>query len=225
MSLQNIFLFTTFSLLFLSPIYSQILGLDISKYDTVDFDAVVSSGVQFVIIRVGSGRDMPDPKFESHYKNAKSHNLNVGAYYFSYELSAVDAAQAAKKVIKNLEGKKFEYPIYYDIEWEEIFNLGKKKVSEIAASFCDVLEKANFYCGIYSSLSFFNEYFTEEVKERYDMWIAAWGTSKPEGAMLWQFTNRGQSMVQGITDDEDVDLNYDYVNYPEIIINKHFNGY
>jgi len=225
MSLQNIFLFTTFSLLFLSPIYSQILGLDISKYDTVDFDAVVSSGVQFVIIRVGSGRDMPDPKFESHYKNAKSHNLNVGAYYFSYELSAVDAAQAAKKVIKNLEGKKFEYPIYYDIEWEEIFNLGKKKVSEIAASFCDVLEKANFYCGIYSSLSFFNEYFTEEVKERYDMWIAAWGTSKPEGAMLWQFTNRGQSMVQGITDDEDVDLNYDYVNYPEIIINKNFNKY
>ena len=31
---------------------------------------------------------------------------------------------------------------------------------------------------------------------------------------MWQFTNRGQSMVSGITDDEDVDLNYDYVNYP-----------
>ena len=64
------------------------------------------------------------------------------------------------------------------------------------------------------SLSFFNEYFTEEVKERYELWITAWDTSKPKGAKMWQFTNRGQSKVSGNTDDEDVDLNYDYVNYP-----------
>ena len=97
---------------------------------------------------------MPDEKYESHYKHAKKAGLNVGAYYFGYELNAGDAATAAKKVIKHLKGKKFEYPIYYDIEWEEIFKLGKKKVSKIAASFCDVIEKGGYYCGIYSSLSF-----------------------------------------------------------------------
>ena len=168
---------------------------------------------------------MPDEKYESHYNNAKGVGLNVGAYYFGYELSAGDAAEAAKNVVAYLNGKQFEYPIYYDIEWEEIFNLGREAVSNIAAAFCDVLEKAGYYCGIYSSLSFFNEYFTDEVKQRYDLWIAAWDTSKPDGAQLWQFTNRGQSMVSGITDDEDVDLNYDYVNYPPIIKENHFNGY
>ena len=34
---------------------------------------------------------------------------------------------------------------------------------------------------------------------------------------MWQFTNKGQNMVSGITDDDEVDLNYDYVNYPPII--------
>jgi len=222
---QKILFFFLFSFFFIKNSKSQILGLDISKYDTVDFNAVVNSGVQFVIIRVGSGRDMPDEKYESHYNNAKGVGLNVGAYYFGYELSAGDAAEAAKNVVAYLNGKQFEYPIYYDIEWEEIFNLGREAVSNIAAAFCDVLEKAGYYCGIYSSLSFFNEYFTDEVKQRYDLWIAAWDTSKPDGAQLWQFTNRGQSMVSGITDDEDVDLNYDYVNYPPIIKENHFNGY
>ena len=224
-SIKNSFFFLILTLFFINFSNSKILGLDISKYDTVDFGKVVKSGVKFVIIRVGSGKDMPDEKYESHYKHAKKAGLNIGAYYFGYELSAADAATAAKNVIKHLKGKKFEYPIYYDIEWSEIFKLGKKKVSNIAASFCNVLEKAGYYCGIYSSLSFFNEYFTEEVKERYDLWIAAWDTSKPKGAKMWQFTNKGQSMVSGITDDDEVDLNYDYVNYPPIIKENHFNGY
>jgi len=221
---KNIF-FLILILFIIKNTNSKILGLDISKYDTVNFGKVVNSGVKFVIIRVGSGKDMPDEKYESHYKNAKKAGLNVGAYYFGYELTAGDAATAAKKVIKHLKGKKFEYPIYYDIEWDEIFKLGKKKVSKIAASFCDVVEKGGYYCGIYSSLSFFNEYFTEEVKEKYDLWIAAWGSNKPKGAKLWQFTNMGQSMVSGITDDDEVDLNYDYVNYPPLIKDNHFNGY
>ena len=41
---------------------------------------------------------MPDEKYESHYNNAKGVGLNVGAYYFGYELSAGDAATAAKNV-------------------------------------------------------------------------------------------------------------------------------
>ena len=95
---QKILFFFLFSFFLIKNSKSQILGLDISKYDTVDFNAVVNSGVQFVIIRVGSGRDMPDEKYESHYNNAKGVGLNVGAYYFGYELSAGDAATAAKNV-------------------------------------------------------------------------------------------------------------------------------
>ena len=120
--LKNLYFFILFSLFLIKNSKSQILGLDISKYDTVDFNAVVNSGVEFVIIRVGSGRDMPDEKYESHYNNAKAVGLNVGAYYFGYELSAGDAEEKKKNVIDYLNGKQFEYPIYYDIEWEEIFN-------------------------------------------------------------------------------------------------------
>ena len=80
--------------------------------------------MKFVIIRVGSRKEMAYEKYESHYKHTKKAGLNVGAYYFGYELTSGDASNSSEK---SLKGKKLEYLIYYDIEWEEIFKLGKKK--------------------------------------------------------------------------------------------------
>ena len=214
------------SLLLILPITSfKALGIDLSGWDDVVYWDTLKNQVKFVILRAGIGQGGTDSVYEKYYKKCKEIGMPVGAYWYSKATTVKAAQQEANYMLQRLKGKKFEYPIYYDIEWSEIFKLGKKKVSNIAASFCKVLEKAGYYCGIYSSLSFFNEYFTEEVKERYDLWIAAWDTSKPKGAKMWQFTNKGQSMVSGITDDDEVDLNYDYVNYPPIIKENHFNGY
>lgn len=62
-------------------------GIDVSKWQgVIDFDAVSKSGIDFVIIRAGYGKEtwQKDPYFERNYKNAVLAGLKVGAYWYSY---------------------------------------------------------------------------------------------------------------------------------------------
>ena len=45
-----------------------------------------NDGIKAVIIRTGYGREssQKDSMFESHYKNAKSENMMIGVYRYSY---------------------------------------------------------------------------------------------------------------------------------------------
>ena len=107
-------------------------GLDLSYCQpNVDFKAVKSQGYNFVILRAGYGRainypNQYDPTFEKHYANAKAAGLNVGAYWYSYAISADDAKLEAQSFIKALKGKQFEYPVFFDMEEASQFNKGKK---------------------------------------------------------------------------------------------------
>ena len=92
-------------------------GIDVSEHQAnIDFQRVKKSGINFVIMRAGIGHGRKDKYFEENYKKAKAAGLNVGAYWYSKALSVADSTSEAKYVLNALKGKKFEYPIYYDIE-------------------------------------------------------------------------------------------------------------
>lgn len=94
-------------------------GIDVSQYQqNIDFKKVKASGVDFVIIRAGYGKyaHQKDPYFESHYKAAKAAGLKVGAYWYSYAATVVEAKAEAQTCINAIKGKTFEYPIYFDLE-------------------------------------------------------------------------------------------------------------
>ena len=146
--------------------------------------------------------------------------------------SVSEARTEANFLIKNvLKGKQFEYPIYMDVEDKVQRELGKDLLTDIVIAYCDTLEKAGYYVGIYSSGSFFSTYMREKKLERFDKWIAQWNKSCTYKGKygMWQYggeTNLLRSVkVAGVTCDQ----NYCYVDYPTIIkknkLNKIFTAF
>ena len=207
---------------------NKIFGIDVSKWQgDFDFAKAKSEGVKFAILR-GAYSTSKDVKFEQYYNACKALNLPVGVYHYSMAKSVSEARTEANFLIKNvLKGKQFEYPIYMDVEDKVQKALGKDLLTDIVITFCDTLEKAGYYVGIYSSASFFRTYMHESKLERFDKWIAQWTKSctyKGEYGM-WQFggeTNKIRSnKIAGVTCDQ----NYAYNDYPKIIKEKGLNGY
>lgn len=198
-------------------------GIDVSNYQkTVDFNKVKASGIDFVIIKAGQS-NFVDSFFERNYAGAKAAGLHVGAYWYSCALSAEDAKNEAECCIAALSGKQFDYPIYIDIERQEQFNAGKAVCSEIVSTFCNTLEDAGYFAGLYISRCPLQTHITNEVVKRYALWIAEYGSKcNYSGSYgIWQYS--GSGACPGISDK--VDLDFGYIDYPSIIISGGFNGY
>lgn len=201
-------------------------GIDISYYQgNVNFTKVKDSGVQFVILRAGLGKkaSQVDKKFNTYYKNATAVGIPVGCYWYSYATTVEEAKLEAKACLEVIKGKKFEYPIWYDIEEASTFATGKRNVSNIAKAFCSVLEEAGYFTGIYCSTFYAKTYFTEEVQQRYAFWIAQYASKCTYANQygIWQYSSTGK--VNGIVGN--VDMDYSYTDYPTSIKSKGLNGF
>ena len=95
--------------------------------------------------------------FETYYKNAKAVGLPVGVYYYSRAVTIKEGIDEANFVLKNLEGKQLEYPVYIDVE-DEYYQakVSKDVLSEAVKAFCEQIEAKNYYVGIYASLNWLN---------------------------------------------------------------------
>lgn len=198
-------------------------GIDISYCQKkVDWNKVTAD---FVIIRAGYGRyeHQKDVYFEEHYAGAKRRGIPVGAYWYSYAMTPEEAILEANCCIKILEGKQFEYPVYYDVEEQKQFALGRAKVSAIIRAFLERLESAGYWVGLYGSYSSLTQYTDEDIRKRYAIWLAHWDVKKSPYTGdygIWQY---GVGKVDGVTGD--CDLDYSYVDYPAKIKAKGLNGY
>ena len=197
-------------------------GIDLSGWDETVYWDTLKKEVKFVILRAGIGAGGDDAVYEKYYKKCKEIGMPVGAYWYSKATTVKQANQEAKFILKKLEGKKFEYPIYFDVEHKPIFKTGKTNVSNMVKEFCSVLEQHKYYCGLYSSKSYLETYFTKEVLKKYDIWLAHYTSSTSyKGHKIWQYTESGK--LKGKPGK--CDLNYCYYDYPKMIKSKHLNGY
>lgn len=199
-------------------------GIDVSEWQgDIDWSRV---DADFVIIRAGYGREMSqkDKKFERNYAGAKLAGIPCGAYWYSYAVSEEEARREAAVCIEVLKGKQFEYPIYYDVEEQKVFALGRDKVSSIIEAFLSELENAGYYAGLFMSAYYLTNYTTDYIKGRYVVWVANYDVDKPtySGSYgMWQKSNRGS--VSGISGNTDLDECY--VDYPRIIREAGDNGF
>lgn len=198
-------------------------GIDVSKHQgKIDWKKVKSAGIEFCIIREGYGKTVSqkDERFEENYKGCKENGIPCGVYWYSYATSVEQAKEEAKTCLSILAGRELQYPVYYDIEEKATFAKGKAIVSEIAKAFCDEIEKARYWAGIYMSASPAAEYLTETVRNRYAMWIADYRyKDKAHYAGqhgMWQSGSTGR--VNGISGY--VDTNTCYTDYPTAISAK-----
>lgn len=202
-------------------------GIDISHWQgPINFQELKKSNIEFIIIKAG-GSDKgfyKDSKFETYYASAHNLGFKVGAYYFVGKdcVSSADGEADANRFLNIIKGKKFEYPVYIDIETTP--KSMKKGATDAVIAFCEVLENAGYYAGIYSSdISGFHDALQIERLSSYDKWVARYGKSPNyvKSFGMWQYSSKGK--LPGITGN--VDLDIAYLDYENIMIKNHLNGY
>ncbi|MDE5947144.1 MAG: glycoside hydrolase family 25 protein [Oscillospiraceae bacterium] len=202
-------------------------GMDVSTFQgDIDFNAAKESGIEFVLIRAGYGRETSqvDTRFHENIQKAKEAGLDCGAYWYSYALTPEQAVLEAEACYETIKDYQFEYPIVFDIEEESQKRLSTATISAIIESFCSTLEEKGYYVSLYSYASFLNSKVYQSTLEKYDVWVAHYGVSSPSytgNYGMWQYTSAGS--VSGIKGN--VDLDYSYKNYPYLMSKYHLNGF
>ncbi len=213
-------------------------GLDLShhSYD-VDFEKLVDLGVDFVILRVGYNTSL-DTRFEEYFAKAKAAGLDIGIYFFTLAENAEDAKADAKRVADWLKGKKFEYPVFYDIEDYDgapyyPSDFTEEQIMEIAHTFMTEMVEYGYYPGLYTNNHFLYSIYNDEKTLRlYDVWYARDKSADYEDFIdeysstysMWQYMldveKFGGGAVGGFCD-----VNFAFKDYPAIIKKHGFNGY
>lgn len=194
-------------------------GIDVSKWNgSIDWTKVKNSGIDYVIIRAGFGTSTVDTRFKTYIEGASNAGLKVGVYWFSYATTPAKSAQEARTCAQVLAPyrNKITYPVFFDYEYDSIryanskgVSITKNSATQIANSFINTIKNYGYDSGIYTNKNFSNTYFTNELMNSTNMWIAQYNTSntfnKPYA--MWQYSEKG--LVPGINGY--VDLNYTYL--------------
>ena len=112
---------------------SKIYGIDVSHHQgAIDWATVaaelrrVNGGTSpgFAILRAGysarhgKGGLYMDSHLLRNIKGCEQYGVPMGIYVYCYDQSADAAAVTAEQTIRAISGHKFDYPIYYDVEYE-----------------------------------------------------------------------------------------------------------
>ena len=207
-----------------------VFGIDVSRWQgSFSFQTAKSDGVRFAILR-GAHHLSKDTMFDSNYTAAKAQDLNVGVYQYSMAETTAQAKQEAEFLYDScLKGRKFELPIFIDVEDEVQKKLGKTALTAIVKAWCEALEAKGFWVGIYASNSFYGTYVNDSELLTYSHWVAQWAKdctySNKNVLGVWQFggeTNLLRSnKIAGVTCDQD----YMLIDYPSLIKKAGKNGY
>jgi len=202
-------------------------GIDVSHWQgNIDWAKVKAAGISFAIIKAGGSDDgfYTDSKWEANYKGAKANGIAVGAYYFVGPkcVNAAAGKADAERFIQLLKGKQFEYPVFMDNEAQPAS--AKEGITEATIAFCETMEAAGYFVGIYgSAYSGFRDRMDDSKLTAYTHWVAQYASKCTYSGKygIWQYSSKGR--VNGISGNVDMDLSN--VDYPSAIKGGGFNGY
>lgn len=203
-------------------------GIDVSKWNgELNWADIKAAGIDFVIIRAGTSLGK-DPKFEENYAGAKAAGLDVGCYFYTYALSVESSLDDSDLMLEWIKDKKFEYPIYFDIEDSSQEALAPDLLTDICIVFIEKLQSNGYFCGLYANPNWLNNFLeADRLTPFVDIWLARWTPSGEPDWLggdhtgLWQYTSVGKVGEHTC----DFDMNIAYKNYPELIKNWGYNGY
>ncbi len=192
-------------------------GIDISwAQGEVDWETLSQSGIDFVMIRCGRGDiDGTGPKEDNQFfrniENANKYGIDAGVYFYSYAETVEQAEEEAEFMLEILEGYTLTYPVVLDMEED----ISRKDLTELAEAFLEITAEGGYYPMLYSYLNMLNSRFSDEIKEKYAVWVARL-KHNPEtdyDYYMWQYSHDGA--IQGIKGDVDFDVAYR--DFPEIL--------
>ncbi|WP_346928337.1 glycoside hydrolase family 25 protein [Clostridium sp.] len=197
----------------------KLKGIDVSHHQGVIDWAKVKSQIDYAVLSVGYGDNITSQDDKQFHRNAKECvrlGIPFGIYIYSYAMDTKQAYSEAEHVLRMIKGYKLDYPVYFDLE--DAGTTGKcsnKLIADMAEMFCNAIEKAGYWAGIYANTSWFSNKLTDTRFNNWVKWVAQYNTvctyiGKHD---MWQYASDGR--VNGISGN--VDVNYCYVDYPALI--------
>ena len=204
----------------------EAIGINVSAWQGLIDWNTAAKNIDFTVIRVGYGKyeTQKDIYFEQNYTNAKAAGLDVGAYWYSYAQSPEEAVQEAELFCRFVDGYKFEYPLYVQLDPNVCNGLSNSEVTEVIDAFCSYVQSRGYFIGIMGDESFLKNRYDSSIFNKYAVWILSnSGTAPvfPTFYGMWQYSTTG--VIDGIQGN--VSYNYCYDLYPQIMKDCHLNGY
>lgn len=194
-------------------------GIDVSHYQgNINWEKVKPQ-IDFAILRMGLGDDIPsqdDKQFERNYAECVRLGIPFAVYFFSYAVNKAKVAKEIAHIKRLLNGKKINAPVYIDVEntkgldWRTISNADMLSIMQ---EFNAQLNTLGYKMGIYSSRSaFWNEKMTDKWYDSISKWVAEYGAKVNNFNRtydIWQHTSKGR--IDGINGNVDMNIMYNSI--------------
>lgn len=183
--------------------------VDVSEWQptSIDWANLKANGVKAVVVRIGHGVTRDDHAAD-HIANATKAGLIVHVYHY-YE--GVDGE--LQYSVNNAKSLNIQPNVYYflDMEgtiagsWPSIFDSFRKQWTGYGWN-------TGLYCSLSNYAKFDN---TTLVKQGVYRWIAAWGSSQPSNADMWQYDSKTGLGSYTSALDKDVDIAGKLIKEPD----------
>ena len=180
---------------------SEIKGIDVSRWNgKINWKTVANYGMGFAILRITEKCNVIDSTFEPNYKGCIENKIPVGVYKYSYATTIAQIKDEANVVVKTMNKRKLDYPVFLDIEDKCQENLSDDLMMKMIEAFRAIIIKAGYKFGIYCGYSWYQNQLPEGAK-KYDCWVARYSSnddgSLPErlrvsastGVVGWQYSS------------------------------------
>lgn len=180
----------------------EIKGIDVSRWNgSIDWKTVANYGMGFAILRITEKGNIVDSTFEPNYKGCIENKIPVGVYKYSYATTIAQIKNEANVVIKTLNKRKLDYPVFLDIEDKCQENLSDSLMMKMIEAFRAIIIKAGYKFGIYCGYSWY-QYQLPEGAKKYDCWVARYPNNDTgelqerlrvpasSGVIGWQYSSK-----------------------------------
>lgn len=187
---------------------AEIKGIDVSRWNgNIDWKTVANYGMGFAILRITEKGNVVDSTFEPNYKGCIENKIPVGVYKYSYATTIAQIEDEANVVIKTLNKRKLDYPVFLDIEDKCQENLSETLMMKMIDAFRSIIVKAGYKFGIYCGYSWYQNQLPNGAK-KYDVWTARYPSNDTgelqerlrvpasTGVIGWQYSSK--STIDGI---------------------------
>ena len=183
--------------------------VDVSEWQptSIDWANLKANGVKAVVVRIGHGVTR-DEHAADHIANATKAGLIVHVYHY-YE--GVDGE--LQYSVNNAKSLNIKPNVYYFLDMEGTI---AGSWSSIFESFRKQWSAYGWNTGLYCSLSNYAKFDDATlVKQGVYRWIAAWGSSQPASADMWQYDNKTGLGNYTSALDKDVDIAGKLIKEPD----------
>ena len=188
---------------------AEIKGIDVSRWNgSIDWKTVANYGMGFAILRITEKGNVIDSTFEANYKGCIDNKIPVGVYKYSYATNVSEIQYEANVVVKTMNNRKLDYPVFLDIEDKCQENLSETLMMKMIDAFRSIIVKAGYKFGIYVGYSWYQNQLPKEA-QKYDCWVARYPNNDTgdlqerlrvpasTGVIGWQYSSK--ATIPGIS--------------------------